>query len=179
MNLVACEIFNDKIYGFDSNNDPTVLGHYMVLQNFSESDTNTESDTESETSYSINSESEYSIFDKTKPYLKIFKSQNNNIIRRHLTLHPLIRNYKYIISRPNYIQLHIAKVIYLSGSECVAILKTFWIKLIQRTWKKIYKQRCNIIALRKLPNSHFYKERTGKWPSNCINLPSLYGMLTS
>ena len=34
MDLVICEIFNKKIHGFDDNNDPTVVGHYMVSYNF-------------------------------------------------------------------------------------------------------------------------------------------------
>ena len=179
MDLVICEIFNKNIHGFDENNDPTVLGHYIVAFNFtkcySDTDANTDSDSESESSESDSIKN--SVFSDTSFFLKMYKSKYNSL--NNLKVHPLIRNYKYIISRPTYIQLHIAKVIYLSGSECVAILKTFWLKIIQRTWKKIYKTRCTVIALRKSPVSLFYRERHGKWPDNCLYLPSLQGLLSN
>jgi len=82
-----------------------------------------------------------------------------------------------MISKPNYVEVQIAKVIYLSGNECVAIIKTFWLKIIQRTWKKIYKQRRNIIITRKLPNSVLYKQTHNKWPDYCSYIPSIKGML--
>ena len=187
MDLVICEIFNKKIHGFDDNNDPTVLGHYMVAYNFTKvysdtEDDDTEDDTDDEenddntdTTINLNTSS---VFINTKIILKMYKGKYNNL-NNSMKNHSIIRNYKQIITQQNYIQLHIAKVIYLSGSECVAIIKTFWLKIIQRTWKNVYKQRCNIIALRKLPSSQFYRERHGKWPDNCYNLPSLYGLLSS
>ena len=155
MDLVICEIFNDKIHGFDDDNDPTVLGHYLVLYNFTKevnTESETNSDTDSETTNSTNS----NIFNNTKFFLKMYKNKYTRL-NDNLTSHLFIRNYKHIITRPNYIQLHIAKIVYLNGLECVAILKTFWLKLIQRTWKKIYKQRCTIIALRKSIISLVYK----------------------
>ena len=176
MNLVICEIFNKKIHGFDDNNDPTVLGHYIVCQNFSRNDTDTDTDSENDSNDSTEDTS--SVFNNTTSVLNMYKRQYNRL-NNNLKMHSIIRNYNHIVSRPHYIQLHIAKVIYLSGSECVAIIKTFWLKIIQRTWKKIYKQRCNIQTLRKLPSSQFYRERHGKWSDNCYNLPSLYGLLAS
>ena len=189
MNLVICEIFNKKIHGFDDNNDPTVIGHYIVCQNFSKNDTDSEDDDTDSEDDDTNSEDDdtdsedddtdtNSVFINTKIILKLYKSKYNNL-NNSMKNHSIIRNYKQIITQQNYIQLHIAKVIYLSGSECVAILKTFWIKIIQRTWKKIYKKRCSIIALRKSPVSLFYRERHGKWPDNCLYLPSLQGLLSN
>ena len=191
MDLVICEIFNKKIHGFDDNNDPSVVGHYIVSCNFTkvysdseddidedlEDDTDEDTDLEEDTPENTD-EYTKSVFNDTKFMLNLYKSkydQLNNSMKNH----SIIRNYKKIIAQQNYIQLHIAKVIYLSGSECVAILKTYWLKIIQRTWKKIYKQRCNIQTLRKLPSSQFYRERHGKWSDNCYNLPSLYGLLAS
>jgi hypothetical protein len=198
MDLVICEIFNKKIHGFDENNDPTVLGHYIVSYNFTkissdsedidteedmeedtEEDTDTDEDTDpEENTYENTDEYTKSVFNDTKFMLNLYKSKYNQL-NNSMKNHSIIRNYKKIIAHQNYIQLHIAKVIYLSGSECVAILKTFWIKIIQRTWKKIYKTRCNIIALRKSHTSLFYRERHGKWPDNCLYLPSLQGLLSN
>jgi hypothetical protein len=162
--LIICEIFNENIHGIDENSDSTIQGHYLVTYNISR----------------INAEYELpasnSLINDAKPYLNICKKFYKNTTYKS---HSLIQNYENIISKPNYVQLQIAKVIYLSGYECVAILKTFWIRIIQRTWKKIYKQKCIILAIRKLPSSLVYKQTHSKWPNNCLYMPSLYGMLTS
>ena len=193
MDLVICEIFNKKIHGFDDNNDPTVVGHYLVSHNFTkvysdseedidedlEDDTDSEEDTDEDLEDDLDSNKiKESVFYNTNFFLKMYKSKYNNL-NNMLKTHSIIRNYKQIIAQQKYIQLHIAKVIYLSGSECVAILKTFWLKIIQRTWKKIYKKRCDVIALRKSPSSLFYREIHGKWPDNCLYLPSLHGLLSN
>jgi len=160
--LVLCELFNDKLHGFDDNSDQSVLGHYLINYNISR----------------MVQENEINNLNDTKAFLKICNNQNQLNQQNHLN-HPIIRNYNNIITRPHYIQIQIAKVIYLAGQECVAILKTFWIKLIQRTWKKIYKKRSIIFALRMLPNSLIYKQIHNKWPDSCANLPSLKGLLVS
>ena len=196
MNLVICEIFNKKIHGFDDNTDPTVVGHYLVSHNFTKVSTDSENDidedleddtdsedTDDDTDEDTNTDTNLnkikrSVFYNTSFFLKIYKSKYNQL-NNMLKNHSIIRNYKQIVAQQNYIQLHIAKVIYLSGLECVAILQTFWIKIIQRTWKKIYKKRCIVIALRKSPISLFYKERYGKWSDNCLYLPSLQGLLSN
>jgi len=198
MDLIICEIFNKKIHGFDNNNDPTVIGHYMVSHNFTKSFSNTEdgdfedgTDSEYDTDEDIDEDIDEdtntnidlnkiktSVFYNTSVFLKMYKNTYNNL-NNNMKTHSIIRNYNQLVIQPNYIQLHIAKVIYLSGLECVAILQTFWIKIIQRTWKKIYKKRCTIIALRKSPISLFYKERYGKWSDNCLYLPSLQGLLSN
>ena len=177
MDLVICEIFNKKIHGFDDNNDPTVVGHYMVSHNFTTVSSDLEDDTDLEDDLDTD-EYTKSVFSDTKFMLKMYKSKYNQL-NNSMKTHSIIRNYKQIVAQQNYIQLHIAKVIYLSGSECVAILKTFWIKIIQRTWKKIYIKRCTVIALRKLPISLFYRETYGKWSDNCLYLPSLQGLLSN
>lgn len=78
----------------------------------------------------------------------------------------------------NDAKFEISQCIYLDTQECVAIIKTIWLKLIQRTWKKIYKIKKNIIVTRKMPVSIRYREITGRWPPNCFNMPCLRGMLS-
>jgi hypothetical protein len=78
-----------------------------------------------------------------------------------------------------FIGPEIAECIYLETQECVAILKTFWIKLIQRTWKNIFKKRNDTIKKRCHPNSLRIREITGKWPKECLYYPELKGMLYS
>jgi hypothetical protein len=75
--------------------------------------------------------------------------------------------------------LEIAECIDLDTQERVAIFKTIWIKLIQRTWKNIFKKRKEIIIKRGHPFTLRYKELYGKWPDACIKYPTLKGMLYS
>ena len=88
--------------------------------------------------------------------------------------HPFIRNYKLIIQDPNYICINIIEQNELSTGEHVACLKTFWIKIIQRTWKKIFKQRREIDNKRKCLTSLNYRETHGKWPKELNIYPKLY-----
>ncbi len=71
----------------------------------------------------------------------------------------------------------IAECIYLPCGTCIGIIKTIWIKLIQRTWKKIYLQRQEIISKRTQLSSLRNREIRGKWSSNCLIMPGLKGML--
>ena len=92
--------------------------------------------------------------------------------------HDIFRNYKQIITKENYIKPEITECIYLNTGHCVAILKTFWLRLIQRKWKNIIKERKHIINKRCNPNSLTHREVTGKWPKDCLRFPQLRGMLS-
>ena len=47
-----------------------------------------------------------------------------------------------------------------------AIIKTFWLKLVQRRWKKIYQNKQHIMKnMQKIDNVR-YREIHGKWPFN-------------
>jgi hypothetical protein len=194
-NLVLCDIHNVRIHGFDGESDPTVQGHYLVNGRYhydshyakrkqlrSEQE-NLESDTETDTEYDSEYDSENELDDDETP--GIYKSlsefryiyKRNILTNRHYHIHPFIRNYKHIIQRPTYIQPEIAQCIYLSGDECVAILKTFWIRIIQRTWKRVFQTRREILRKRMLPQNLRERETHGKWPMTCRYYPGIRGML--
>jgi hypothetical protein len=78
---------------------------------------------------------------------------------------------------PGY--LEIAECLYLPSGHCVSIIKTHWLKLIQRIWRKIHRLRKHTILMRSHPNALKYREIYGMWPNNCINYPSLRGMLSN
>jgi len=89
-------------------------------------------------------------------------------------------NYINIIrnQHPSRFRIEIAECLYLPSDHCVCILKTHWLKLIQRTWKKIYKNRKKTLLIRGHPDSLKYREINGRWPNNCKNYPTLKGMLS-
>tara|TARA_B110000003_G_scaffold173014_1_gene172591 strand:+ start:3786 stop:4364 length:579 start_codon:yes stop_codon:yes gene_type:complete len=87
--------------------------------------------------------------------------------------HPLLRNYTDIVSRPYSPKIDIIYMDYLPGHEAVAYIKTFWLRLVQRRWKKLYKERQDIIKKRCQIKSLNYRQTHGKWPHGLNNLPNI------
>ncbi len=79
----------------------------------------------------------------------------------------------------NDLNLEIAECIYLPSGHCVSIIKTFWLKIIQKKWKHIFKERKRCIVKRCNPNALKHIEIYGKWPTHCKRFPQLKGMLSS
>ena len=143
------ELYNKRIHG---NVNSDVLYHYLVYYRFKILDMN-----------SINN---------------VSNNINNGYLELDNQTHDIFRNYNQIITRENYIKPEITECIYLNTGHCIAILKTFWLRLIQRKWKNIIKERKNIIKKRCNPNSLTHREITGKWPEDCLRFPQLKGMLS-
>lgn len=171
-NLVICELYHEAMHGPPQSVE--VLSHYLVNQRFDEFP---QMDCDLEEIYN---DVEFEDDDEDLP--EIYYAVKIHRIRYIMLAssrwfrkqpHTSIRNYHTIIGKQDYIQPQIAQCVYLPGGECIAILKTFWLRIVQRTWKKIYKQRLHIIQLRKTPASLFYREVHGKWPPMCNRLPGL------
>jgi hypothetical protein len=65
-----------------------------------------------------------------------------------------------------YYQPHLAQCIRLATGETVCVIKTFWLKIIQRTWKKVFKERQRVLK------NIYLRNIKGK-----VFMPSLTGML--
>ena len=169
---------------FDSDDDSD-----NVSDNVSETESETDSDSDSETEPQANHSqlvsqtpnlSNYKIINEFK-YLNIHKKfclhvYENNLLNNENIVHPLIQNYKNIINNKNYIKPEIFQKVYLKGGECCAILKTFWIRIVQRSWKRIFKERVRIRQLRKRLTAIMYWQMTNKWPNDCAYMPSIRHM---
>jgi len=149
-NIVICELYNNKIHG-EAANDSNVIYHYLTINRYKKLDI----DVINDMCHFINAEYIY------------LPNQHHNIFRNYIN-----------IIRDNYIKPQIAECIYLQNGESVCIIKTFWIRIIQRAWKRIFKERKNIIEKRKTVHALYYREINGKWPSYCRNYPSINGMLS-
>ena len=90
-----------------------------------------------------------------------------------------IRNFENIVTNDWYIKPEIAECVVLESGHNVSILKTFWLRLVQRRWKNIFRMRKNILRLRCQPATLKFREVNGHWPANCANLPSIRGMLSN
>jgi hypothetical protein len=176
-NLVLCELYNRNIHGLLGDSIQEVDGHYLVLNKFNgktyrlidEDEYGTTDFTEDDDS---DADSLISTISDFALMYNEYYADNDNIVN-----HIIIRNYQNIINKPNYIKPEIAQCIILETGHSIAIIKTLWIKFIQRKWKKIYEARKIIMRRRMSPSSLSTRELTGRWPSYCIYLPSIQGML--
>jgi len=145
--IAICEIFNPRIHGKDDNSSVGIENHFLVSETV-------ELDEFYDNSY--------------QDTITVLKSHYKKVYKKNLKLnnqpHPTIRNYNKIIKVNNFIKVDIVFIDELPGNESVCYIKTFWIKLIQRRWKKIYKQRQDVLKQRMLPKSIREREITGKWP---------------
>jgi len=175
--LVVTELYNEYIHGLSNHVDYDINSHYLIIETFCGStDNESEDETDDDSDDDSNNEYYNTKINIISKILKISKFYNRRYRKVKLE-HSIIRNYSNMIISKNYIKPEIAECIYLKNKEYVAILKTFWIRLIQRTWKRIFTERKDVILKRKMLSSLNYRQLHGRWPYHCNYLPSLYGML--
>jgi hypothetical protein len=159
--LLIPEIYNKYFHGRTTDSDPNIDGQFLVLQSF----------------YINSNNNIFEFFKYINNLTKFYKKYYERNFCDLYFPHTLLRNYNNIIKHPKYLNLEIGKFYYLRGSECVCVIKTFWLKLVQLAWKKIHKIRQQILKRRCLPDSIMYRQICGKWPQNCNYMPSIRGML--
>jgi len=118
--LAFCVFFNASIHGKDQDSSPDIDSHYLILHSL-----------DMDVFYHSQ---EFSTF------MQMINSWRRHYAQWHIRLnkHPVIRNYKCAVVKKNYISLEIIQHIELEGGENVAIYKTFWLRILQRKWKKHY-----------------------------------------
>lgn len=182
-NLVLCEVHNKYIHGYYPEvSSLEIKGHYLCHYIFKNEYLN---DYQFEDYDDDDDDSDAVAIDPSLGILNIFNLYTY-IIQKHYTQdvyiprnmrHDFIRNYKSIVSKENYLSPQIAQVVRLpKGEEDIAILKTFWIRCVQRCWRKLVSQRKYLLQIRKHPNQLIYRTANGKWHKNCCDWPEVTGM---
>jgi len=176
--LMLCELHLPTMHGKTDNSDPNIETHYLIHDLYNPTELY-ETDDSSDSDSSDDEENSYSRIHNAINYLKqkylyLYTTYEFDSIFHN---HPTIRNYYKIVSNPNYIQPEIGEYIILPTLEAIAILKTFWIRIIQRKWKKVFKQQQQIIGERYKLQSLQFRQTTGHWPTHCKTFPTLKGML--
>lgn len=121
-----------------------------------------------------------------KYYLGVYEKQNDDLIlsnsisiRTYFQYNHsdcLAYLYWYGISPNAYPEVHIMQLHIQEDGTYRVLIKTFWIKIIQRKWRNIFAKRRRIIYNRLQPKNILNRERTGKWKEN-NSFPTLCGML--
>ena len=168
-NLVLCELHYTPIHGKTATSCPTIETHYILIDRF---DPFTGLSLSYDSSNDSDSEEEESLLEGVQDlYNDEYDAMAINIP------HKTIRNYLNIVRKENYIQPQIALCIDLPTGENITIIKTIWIKLIQRAWKKVYKKRQEIINGRIMIESLNCRRITGFWPEIYRDMPGLTSLL--
>lgn len=177
--LMLCELHHPIIHGKDATSDPYIETHYIVYDRFEPMTgiSYLSLDEEYEANEEYDSDNPNNIT-KLQDELRVLRAiYFNPELQDIVAHHPIIRNYRNIISKSDYIKPEIGQYIILPTQEAIAILKTFWLRIIQRKWKKVFAERQHIIRQRKHPAALHYRQIHGKWPESCNYLPGLYGIL--
>ena len=104
----------------------------------------------------------------------IFYKYPYNDVSRYLRAYSIVRN-KFSTKNIQIMKLKIDT----HTNTYTVLIKTYWIRLIQIHWKKIYKERMEFIKLRKNISNQRHFELNGRYISENNTLPpSLYGMLS-
>jgi len=151
-NLAICEVFHPILHGQTETSSPNINNHFLV----------------------------YTLIDLLDFYNNAYLTERNSLKRYRRAIqilhgstlnetHPTIRDYRKVSKK--YIRLEIIQADILSGQEEVAYLKTFWLRIVQRRWKNVYKARKELILRRSQPSALQERQRTGQWPTHLRNWP--------
>lgn len=91
-------------------------------------------------------------------------------------LYYLVYSSIFYISGPK--KIDIIKIHINSDNVYVSIIKTYWLRLIQRHWKHAFRERNCVIKLRGLPRNIFHFQCNGRHPNGLNHLPGLRGLLS-
>jgi hypothetical protein len=83
--------------------------------------------------------------------------------------------YGHVYIQMKYRQLHIMKIVERPDTTRTVLLKTYWLRLVQRHWRKRYKERYHMILQRYYPTELMRSQIHG--PSR-KPLPGIRGMLS-
>jgi hypothetical protein len=189
-----CELHHELLHGFNENSNPQIKSHYLLMEKFGtfhkyivndvynsryNEGHHIESDSDSHSNSSI-VDSDDEVENDNPKLIDLYRYKYSILLKSTTfmnTCHSVIRNYHNIVKSFYYIQPHIVECVYLPapGRECVAILKTFWLKIVQRTWKRVYKQRMQLLC--SVPMMRLREIKTGGFVYEKIHIPGLKGML--
>ena len=148
--LAVCEIHNPFIHGTDYTSDPNSSNHFLI-----------------ETLYDSEDFFDEIGFIDMQSHLNFLKICQHRVHSNH----PTIRNYSKIIRDNKYMKCEIVEEDRLGGEESVGYIKTFWLKIVQRKWKKVFAERKKVLKKRKSLRALHYREIHGKWPKDCQTYP--------
>lgn len=84
---------------------------------------------------------------------------------------------EYDMHRGSMSSVHIMQLDIKPDGEYCAIIKTFWLKIIQRAWKTQFAKRKTAIRMRGRIQSQYYFMIHGRYPEGLTHIPGIRGLL--
>ncbi len=140
--LAFCEFFNSDLHGKNESSSPNIDSQFLILR-------------------TINIHTFLYHHNSITRFIGIIRRQYVLYINTTSYQHPVIRNYKNAVAKKNYVSLEIIELVELEGGEHVAIYKTFWLRIIQRMWKKHCNRKKEMVCKLLKPRGLLLRE-TGK-----------------
>ena len=175
--LVLCEYFHHHIHGFDDDSDPCIDSHYLVHTRFPVPGTTSTSTTTTTSSTDPWKHLQAVCVQLHRLYRNLLHTQAAIDTIGYMSNGHRLRHYRHLAENPLTYLPQLAEVYHLRGGECVAVLKTFWLRLVQRSWKRVFAKRQDVLRRRGRPEELAWFQRMGKWSPECGALPSVRGML--
>lgn len=120
--LAICELFNPEVHGISELSSKNITTQFLVHTSISPTE----------------------FYDNSyKETIEVIKKGYYYYRWNEGPMHPIIRNYEHLIKRNTYPNLEIVIIEELEGMEQVAILKTFWLRILLRIWKKKLAHKLN------------------------------------
>jgi hypothetical protein len=95
------------------------------------------------------------------------------------TYHNILRYlFYYSIVHVKNPVIEIMKLQIMPDESYSVIRKTYWLRLVQRHWKKVFRERNAIINRRYMARARFMHETSGRYPYGLNSLPTIHGMLS-
>jgi hypothetical protein len=148
--LAYCELHNPQFHGgnYDNEDDKLMCGKYLYINKV-------------RPLFPSNNSNIQRGYRNTNLINELRYMRRNNVITN--VYHPTIRNYSNIICKRDYRNAQIVQRIRGPGPYSSAVIKTHYLRLLQRKWKRIYAEKQRLIALRKNPRAIRFRELNGCW----------------
>ena len=148
--LAYCELHNPQLHGgsYDNEEDEMMCGKYLYINKV-------------HPLFPSNNSNIQRVYRNTNLINELRYMRRNNVITN--VYHPTIRNYSNIICKRDYRNAQIVQRIRGPGTYSSAVIKTYYLRILQRKWKRIYAEKQRLIALRKNPRAIRFRELHGRW----------------
>lgn len=114
---------------------------------------------------------------KTSGKFMLLSSVSNRTYFNHPFHHMISYLSEFSIFRNNASEIEIMQL-HIQDEAYNVVLKTHWLRLIQRAWKKRFAAYKNTLKQRTYLKNLYYKETHGRWPPHLMNTDhKLYGLL--
>jgi hypothetical protein len=164
----------------------------------SNSNSNSNSDSDNDTLYDI----VYDIADKEEEYIdsekqhgkyyvgvSVYNTDTNSIQLSAVVsvstlfaydvraIRMYLEEYSMLCAFDTFSPIHIMKLDIKPDGEYCIVIKTFWLKIIQRAWKKQFAKWKYTVQMRGSIQSQYYFSIHGRYPQELRHIPGLRGIL--